>query len=350
MKLKFEEIEPLLIEYFSDKISEKEKKTVDDWRKSDPENEKLFKELLFSWNAMPELKNMELFNSFEALRKIEPSLEDSVKYKWIGVFQRIAAILIIPLMFYALYISVQNASTKKLTYQDQVIQTVKSKEGIVSKIILSDRTKVWLNSDATIQFPVNFIGEKREITLNGEAYFEVTENKEKPFIINSNGLKIEVLGTSFNVSSYLNETNSEVVLVNGKVNLYAMNKGQTTSLGYLTPGYKAVFDKGSGKAVASQVEVDKYVSWINGQLIFRDDSMSEVVKRLSHWYNVEITILDKEINDYIYTATFSNETISQVLYLLSISAPIDYKIKGREKKGNGEFTKQKIILMKKKKQ
>jgi len=96
------------------------------------------------------------------------------------------------------------------------------------------------------------------------------------------------------------------------------------------------------------VKVDKYIAWLDGNLIFRDDNMEDVVKRLSRWFNVEMVIKDPEIRSYAYKATFRNENLSQVMNLLKISAPIDFKIVESKALQNGEFTKQKVYLMKKK--
>jgi ferric-dicitrate binding protein FerR (iron transport regulator) len=100
--------------------------------------------------------------------------------------------------------------------------------------------------------------------------------------------------------------------------------------------------------ITEEVEVDKYIAWHEGNLIFRDDPMDDVVKRLSRWFNVEFVINDPEIKNYIYKATFRNENLTQVLNLLRLSAPIDYRITERTSLPDGNFTKQTVFLMKKK--
>ena len=137
-------------------------------------------------------------------------------------------------------------------------------------------------------------------------------------------------------------------MVTGKVKLTSENKDGNKDFGFLNPGQRAVYVKGEQKVVKNEVEVDKYISWRDGTLIFRDDSMEEVAKRLSRWFNVEIVIVDPEIQSYIYKATFRDESLLQVLNLLKMSGPINYKISQRKSLPNGEFTKQKVILMKRK--
>jgi len=343
----FQEIEKLLIGYFSNELAESEKEKVDNWRKNSVDNEKVFQDMFNSWNAMPLLNQMESFNSFAALNKVNSRLKHFEQRKIFIYLQKAAAILIIPLMIYAGYITFKNIAIKEIAENNITMQSFTAKPGQLSNLILSDGTKIWLNSGATINFPDKFTGHKREVELDGEAYFEVAKNKEQPFLLKTSGINIEVLGTSFNVCSYKDDAASEVVLVEGKIKMFSEYDNKIHNYGYLEPGKKAVFNKTKKNVMVGNVDVDKYTSWRDGILIFRDDSMSEVVKRLSRWFNVDITISDPEIENYIYTATFSNETLPQVLYLLKVSAPINYKIVEPKVLANGELSKQKVVLTKK---
>ena len=228
------------------------------------------------------------------------------------------------------------------------MQTVTSRQGMVSRFTLADGTKVWLNSGSELKFPYTFDRDKRVVQLKGEAFFEVTKNEKQPFRVSTNELKIEVLGTSFNVVNFDDDMHSEVVLVKGKVALFSENGSIKKEYGTMHPGQRVIYEKNNQSIISENVEVDKYIAWREGNLIFRDDSMEEVVKRLSRWFNVEITIRDPEIKSYIYKATFRNENLIQVLNLLKMSAPIDYRITDRKSLPNGEFTKQKVNLMKRK--
>lgn len=342
------EIEEFLIAYFSGDLSDEKKTIVETWRQESPKNEELFKEMLFGWNAIPYLQEMEQFNSFEALKNINPRLNKINGINWISILLRAAAVLIIPLLVYAAYTTSSNISLKQLTETKPIIQKLTSRQGTVSQFTLNDGTKVWLNSGSTLQFPLSFIGEKREVKLTGEAFFEVAKNKKQPFIVKANELNIEVLGTSFNIVSYDDESSAEVVLVTGEVKLTANDESKIKQCGTMYPGQRVIYTKKTREAKFEEVNVDKYIAWREGRLVFKDDSMDEVVKRLSHWFNVEISVQDPEIQEYNYKATFSNETLTQVLDLLKISAPIDYRIIDSMPYSNGEFAKQKVILMKKK--
>jgi ferric-dicitrate binding protein FerR (iron transport regulator) len=292
---------------------------------------------------------MEKFNSFEALKKVNKRL---IKTNFSGlwtIIQRVAAILLLPVLIYTGYQTTQNLSLKKEQKENVVMQTISSRQGMVSEFSLPDGTEVWLNSGSELQFPTYFPANLREVKLKGEAFFEVAKNKEQPFRVNAKKLNIDVLGTSFNVISYSDETQSEVILIEGKVKLSAEEGQVTKEYGTMHPGQRAVYKEEFQKVCTEEVNPKKYIAWRDGNLIFQDDSMEDVVKRLSRWFNVEIIIEDPEISKYIYKATFRNENLRQVLDLLKISAPIDYRIMESKVLPDGEFTKQKIYLMKKNK-
>lgn len=349
MKSGNREMEELLAGYFSGDLPDKDRTMIDNWRAESTENEVFFQESRKAWEALPLLHEMEQFNSFEALKKINTRIPNPKTGKWWTYIQRVAAIMLLPLLVYSGYISIHNNSLIRQHKEHVVMQTISSRQGMVSRFELADGTKVWLNSNSTLQFPTFFTGNLREVKLNGEAYFEVTKNEKQPFLVKAKDLSIEVLGTSFNVQSYDDDNLSEVVLVEGKVNLSLITGQVKKIFGTLHPGQRAIYKEDLQSVEAEEVEVVKYIAWREGNLIFRDDKMEDVVKRLSRWFNVEIVISDPEIKSYAYKATFRNENLIQVLNLLRISAPIDYQITGNTLLPNGEYSKQKVYLKMKKK-
>ncbi len=348
MNKSFKEMEELFPGHLSGDLSDKEREIIAKWRKDSSEHEAYYQENRKAWEALPLLNEMEQYNSFEALKKINARLSEPKSAKWLVTFQRIAAILLLPMLIYSGYITTHTLSLKKLQEDQVVMQTISSSQGMVSQFVLDDGTKVWLNSGSELQFPTRFNREIREVKLIGEAFFEVAKNEKQPFRVNAKELNIDVLGTKFNVINYDDDTQTEVILVEGKVKL-SLEKGQIRKeYGMMHPGQRTVYKKNIQKVYAEDVEVDKYIAWRDGNLIFQNDNMEDVVKRLSRWFNVEIVINDPDIRSYAYKATFRNENLTQVLNLLKISAPIDYKVIGSEVLPNGEFTKQKVYLMKKK--
>lgn len=338
------DIEELFPAYFSGQISEEERARIDVWRAESVAHETQFRQAQNAWEALPLLKEMEQFNSFEALRKVRSRIDSHTKTRWIIPLQRIAAILLLPLLIYSGWITYSLFEKSK---QEGAMQTIHARYGTVSKLQLPDGSTAWLNSGSSISFPQQF-ADTRNVQVEGEVFFDVTENKRQPFIVHAGNLNIEVLGTEFNVNSYSDENESEIVLVAGKVKLSATNQRGFSEIGTMQPGERVIFNQQSRKALIQQVEVEKYISWKNGLLIFEDEPMNEVVKRLSRWFNADITIQDASINEYQYRAKFRHENLEQVLNLLHISAPIDYRIEPSKELANGEFTKTKVYLMKKK--
>jgi transmembrane sensor len=347
MNLSIDKFDELLPGYLSGELSDEDRGRMDQWRKESAENEAHYTESLKAWESVLLLKEMERFNSFDALHKVHARITKPDRSGWMSFIKLIAAIFLLPLLAYSGYLTQKNYSLKKMMVAHVVMQTITSRQGMVSQFLLSDGTKVWLNSNSSLQFPSVFTGDFREVNLKGEAYFDVVKNQKQPFRVNADELNIEVLGTSFDVANYSDEKTTEVVLVEGKVNLTA-KKGETDKdIGSLHPGQRGIYFESTGKVVTQEVHVDKYIAWREGNLIFRDDKMEEVVKRLSRWFNVEIIINDSEIKSYIYKANFRNENLEQVLKLLKISAPIDFRTTERKALPNGEFTRQKVYLSKK---
>lgn len=347
MKISLNEIEALLPGYLSEDLSDVDRTMVDDWRNESPDNEAIYHSSLKAWETIILLNEMEQFNSFEALRKVNTKLSKIKPLTWWITVQRIAVILLLPLLVYSGYMTLHNRPIE-IRQEQAMMQTISSRQGMVTQFALADGTKVWLNSGSELEFPSRFVGDKREVKLKGEAFFEVVKNENQPFRVNASELKVEVLGTSFNVVNFDDDIQSEVVLVTGKVALAYDNGQIKRDLGTMHCGQRAIYEKDQQKVFTEEVDVDKYIAWRDGNLIFRDDSMENVVKRLSRWFNVEIVINDPEIKNYIYKATFRNENLVQVLNLLKLSAPIDYRISNRKAQANGDFTKQKVYLMKKK--
>ena len=341
--------EELLPGYFAGTLPQEDHNRVDEWRMASADNESLFQESMKAWEAIPLLYEMEQFNSFEALKKLNTRIASHETSKWWVSIQKIAAILVVPLLIYSGYVSIRNSSLKKHLDEHVVMQTISSRPGMVTQFNLADGTQVWLNSSSTLQFPTSFKGDLREVRLTGEAFFKVTKNEKQPFHVHAKDLNIEVLGTSFDVVSYDGEHQAEVVLVEGKVKLSSDENQSKKIFGTIHPGQRAVYAVDIRKVEVEQVTVDKYISWREGNLIFQDDKMEDVVRRLSRWFNVEIVINDSEIKNYVYKATFRNENLSQVLNLLKISAPIDYQIVGNKLLPNGEYSRQIVYLFKNKK-
>lgn len=339
--------EELLPGYFSGELSEQDRATVEMMRDSSPENRKIFDDAKTAWNSIALLNEMEKFNPFEALKEVNKRIIPGNQF-WIRRLQRIAAVLLIPLLVYSGLLTYEHVVNTLDQEEYDLWETVSCRYGMVSQFQLPDSSTVWLNSGSQLKFPHAFSKKNRTVEITGEAYFKVTHNEQKPFVVRARNLEVKVLGTEFNVSNYSDEANIEVILATGKVKLFSYVGGNQKILGTMDPGSQAIFENKTGKLSANKIDAGKYTLWRNGILSFYNEPMREVVKRLNRWFNADIVIVDKDIEEYVYRATFSSESLEQVMRLLKISAPIDYEFEARKEFPDGTYDKQRIYIKQRK--
>ena len=201
---------------------------------------------------------------------------------------------------------------------------VKVPLGQMSEITLYDGTHVWLNSGTTLRYSNSFGRESRNVTLDGEAYFDV-EKSDVPFRVYLKRSFVEVLGTQFNVISYQNYSNSEITLVEGSVNVNNLNGN---NIAHLKPSQQLTIDDVSLKAKLKTVDTDFYVSWTEGKIVFHDEKLSEICKRLERWYNVDITLGGKEVEELIFSGTIlKNKPFSQIITAFELLLPVEIEFK-----------------------
>jgi len=342
-------IEALLPGYFSGDLTTDEKRLVDDWKAKSRDNADLLEEYRKLWRSMGLLKEMEAVDTVKALRTVHKKIdsEGSSSYRLITILSRIAAILFIPLLSYALIAGFSGNGKAADRKSDIAWQTMSTGIGMRGTIELPDGSRVTLNSGSEIQYPTRFSKGIREIKLIGEAFFEVSKDKKHPFIVNTGKMNAEVLGTTFNVSAYNDEMPVKVILATGCVSLFSGDWNSKTEMGILKPGQIAVFNNESKELSVSNVDTEKFLAWKDGNIIFRDDPMSDVIDRLERWFNVDIYVADDEILNYEFTAKFHDETLTQVLTLLKLSSEIEYSIEKNNQLESGAFTRTKIYLRKK---
>jgi len=279
----------------------------------------------------------------------ENSEKQSSKHTIYSLFAKAAAILILPLLVYSLYLTSKISRITRSTGDQIVWQTVRTPAGMQTDFFLPDSSHVWLNSGSEFKYPVCFTQEKRQVELSGEAFFDVVKDSSRPFLVHAGKLNIEVKGTQFNVINYPDEIFTELILKSGNVRLFSGKYEDNNTITTIKPGERAFLDTGNNKLIVEKADIDKYLAWKEGMLIFRDDRMDEVVRKLNRWFNVEIILKSPELKEYVYTATYRDETLPQILELLKISAPVAYHITDRERLSDNSYTKRKIVLTKRKK-
>ncbi len=216
-----------------------------------------------------------------------------------------------------------NVSAEKLAYN-----TLTVPYGKRFQVILSDGTKVHLNAGTSLKYPIKFIyGLNREVFLDGEAFFEVAKDAEHPFLVNSKGVNVKVLGTKFNITSYPEDDIINTVLIEGSVEVYEKNQNLNSKPStILKPGYGAIWNKLHKNITVEKVNIDQFTAWMHGRLILDEVSFANIQKKLERQYNVTFINNNKALNKRRFTARFDIENIDQVMKSLSISASFDYTI------------------------
>ncbi len=194
---------------------------------------------------------------------------------------------------------------------------------------LADGTSVWLNSGTSLRYPVQFASGAREVELLGEAYFEVARDEQRPFRILSGAQVVEVIGTSFNISSYADDEQISTTLISGKVNVYLTADPAVSQI--LTPSHQSVFHKTSGLLTQAEVNADEYTSWKEGWFRFEDQDLSEMMKTLSRWYDVSVTFENKVAMNLKFTGNIRRyENFEKILEIIERTKEVEFEITDKQ--------------------
>jgi transmembrane sensor len=245
-------------------------------------------------------------------------------YPFITLLTRIAAVLTLPLLAFAIWsLFFQEQKTKSLELAQKEItwQEIESPPGIRSHVVLPDGTKLWLNSGSQLRYGIPFIRQNREVVLSGEAFLDVAENEQSPFLVKTGNAEVEVLGTQFNVSAYPGSDRIEVALKEGKVKFSVHDDTGGTKSCEMKPNDFLQFNVENQSSSLRNTNIEKYIAWHRNVMILDDTPMEEVARMLEQWYGVKVILKDESIKRYKFTTTFDNEPLFRVLELLELSSP-----------------------------
>jgi len=336
--------------FLMESLSTEEMQELQDWRESSPEHERLFQQICDEKNLEIYQRESQRFNQTEGWGMVDRKIQRTLRQARIRRTLSYAAAILLPLLIgtfvwlsqidskenlladdepaaeYILpgerkalltlgsgeVIDLQDATHKEVNEKDgtkiDIQQSTlnyqagkpleEEKEILYNKIdvphggeyslFLADGTKVYMNAMSSLRFPVRFTGDTRQVELEGEAYFEVTRS-DKPFIVKVNGMDVEVLGTTFNLSSYPGETN-HATLVSGSVKVSTEGNAHSR---VLKPSQQARFNPESETFSVETVDVSLYTSWIDGKIYFKDERLETIMKTLSRWYDMEVVFKDE---------------------------------------------------------
>lgn len=256
-------------------------------------------------------------------RRIDERIKKDLRRLWLKRASAIAASLLLPVLILSTVYLYREAEHYK-----HIPNIVSVNGGQRAGITLPDGTIVHLNSESKLTYTPDFNGKLREVTLEGEGFFEVTPNKEKPFIVKTSVFDVEVLGTSFNVSVYNDENIVETALIEGKVKL-TMNKCPSKPV-YLTPSQKFVYSRNDRKGSISIMEEDSELAWKQGILAFNAVPLTEVFRRIERWYGVTIHYdRDTIVNDK-FTGQFKMISIQEMMNILRMHYNLKFKIEDKD--------------------
>ncbi len=295
-------------------------------------------------------------SAFKVNEDAAPVINIRKRRRWVSIAA--AAVLVGAISFGAWKFSpvkkTETAAAKQLQENEIV-----AKRGTKSKLLLPDGTQVWLNSDSKLIYNSSFDDTLREVTLDGEAYFDVVKDPKRPFIVHTSGINIRVLGTAFNVKSYAQEATIEATLVHGLIEVEKTNEPKSSRI-ILHPNEKLIFSKPISKVAAKEPDKESALtaaggkelkpqlisinplprnstdsnrietSWVYGKLLFEGDSFRDLALKMERWFNVKISFKNNKVSNYRFGGVFENENIEEALNYLQMVHAFHYSIKGND--------------------
>lgn len=298
------------------------------WIKEKPENREYFRNAVVVWKAAGIVSNADGFEMEKAIGKFNKDTETD---KRIVIYRRmlsISAIAIVFLLcgvssFFFLWHSERMAAEVAKAYKEYVVEVP---AGAKSKITFSDGSIAWLNARSKIRYNSNFGKNSRHIELYGEGYFEVSKNKELPFVVSTEKLTVQVLGTKFNLKSYEEDSEVKVTLKEGTVAV--RNLPIDTAPVILEPNQQFTYRKVDNRMRLESVDVTHIENWRHGAMAFNKVSLEEIAKELKRQYDIPIRIEDDKLKQIVYYSDFQeNVTIEKVMEILSSGNKFRYEIK-----------------------
>ncbi len=345
-------IEDKIINVLTGRASQEELLEIRKWLSINEENREVYDEYVTTWIAGGMIGRKNDFQADAAWTKLSKKMKKTyyAEYRipWgkIAVAAMIAVVILSGMMIY-------NISNEAHINEDSLAYTeYSSPYGSKSQVKLPDGSNVWLNAGSILRYSSDFNKNVREIYLEGEGYFDVARNEQKPFLVQTSTIAIKVLGTAFNVKAYPEESIVETTVERGKVQLLEpLTTSQGTTI--LQANQKAVVIKNMpaviqmkeiGKTekmkikppkyipiakmeVSSNIKVEAYTSWKDTRWIIESEKLADLAVKLERRYNIHIVFDDEELKNYVFSGKFENETLDEVLEVMKLSAPILYKTK-----------------------
>lgn len=334
------QIEEQIYHYLSGKATPEEAAALTDWVRAHPDNLRRYRQLRNIWQVAHPAFNPSEIRMEEARASVMKQIATVPWYRTALLYwQRAAAVLLLPLLMLTAWLMLDNGKE-----EEEVVsyQQIFAPYGTHSKVNLPDGSVAWLNAGSTLEFPTVFRKGERLVRLVGEGYFEVESDTGNPFVVRTNVMDVKATGTAFNVEAYEKDSVTAVTMVKGMIAV-AIGNAQPFAV---VPGERMLYNLNTSGCRISKTEPYKWCAWKDGLMVFRDDPLGEVFKRIGQTFNVDIVIRDADIARHLYRATFEDESLDEILRLLKLTAPIQFKKFDRDQSSAGRYNRQRIEVYK----
>ena len=323
----------LIAKKLSGDLNKTEEETLNTWLNASDENQETFRIYSSIWSetklkrvsknadnvfvgisAAIQEEEIDSYKTYQIQEKTR-----SFSYVWRGIAASVIILVIAVFVF-------RNTENKEELPVVQSIQLIEKSlpVGQKMKIFLPDGSTVWLNSESYISYPERFDDVNRIVTLTGEAFFDITKDPLKPFIVKTENMNVTVLGTTFNVRNYHNEEITNVALESG--NVLVETSGSNENKYILSPGEGICLNEKTGKISKYEVDPKSDFQWREGVIYFRKADFDDVINKLSRWYGVEFIVENYTGEEWVYSAEFKNDYLNNILQSMSFTKDFKYEL------------------------
>jgi transmembrane sensor len=321
----------LIIRSLSGEASYDEQASINEWLLANSSNQEFYED---SHQLLPDYEKEEVYQIIQnRIKESEANLVQTSsqisyhtperKFGWLKIAASWAFIAVTGLSAYWF------VTRTKLTDQPNWV-TITNEAGKRSKVFLPDSSVVWLNTNSSLGYPMQFTSDHRDVVLRGEAFFEVTEDAKSPFTVITGNIHTTVLGTSFNINSENEANDISISVLTGKVKVLRVNENKKEQqLGQLNPNEQLSYTESNNSyQIKTLANAYDYASWKDGTLRFRNMNFEQIAQKLEHWYGMKIIFKDDAIRKCQLEGTFYDVPIEKVMKMLSITARFEYVIQG----------------------
>jgi transmembrane sensor len=323
--------------YLAGESNQQEKQEIEHWRQESTENEQNFQRWQLIWQASQKSNQVFKPDTTKAWQKINPAnavvkpfnpVQPATVSKNGNIFvwlRNLAAMFLLAIgLGWGIWQFNQTGNAQAVQWVEKTTVNDSTNE-----IVLPDGTKIWLNAHSKLRYPEQFTTKSREVFLDGEAYFEVRHRPQEPFRVHTQNSVTEVLGTSFNIRSYLDEPEVTVNLKSGKVS-FRLENTLPDQKAMLKPGQKAILNKARQTITVIEDGNQNYLAWKTGQLIFQDVALREALQTLEDYYQVDFAVSDTLLLNCRFTGSFNQAPLADVLQVFAFGSDISYQKQGNQ--------------------